>query len=582
MVQTQLNQIALQTQQLISLQSQQLVALQGQQLGYLSQLVKENGSTTQAPGSYTNPQPNQHQSFVAPYCHPIHQATEPVRGSAVVKRPAASNRLQQLEKEKKELQVALDKERRDRLIDIEKRDVQAAFYKEKMNPQLAARVHVPPATRGTDSGQKKRRGRRLSLSQVMIDSAEAGDISHELASLQRGSGSTEQKLPRERKMHAAEEEGCSQERLLSLSSNLTIVKAVVKMQSNLRRSHARKALMKHLQQHEDTILAMAGTVQGRSGWYEFVAPDDQIMVVQYRVSEDGEWKRKMGPMRKQVYKEAFEYTNERRRERQKQRQKQRSENNRTSVSHEKNERLADRQKGSRSTGSVEQVQGAPKTLSLGTNVKVVEAVVKLQSCLRRSQARKAVMKQLQSSADTVLAMAGTVQGQSGWYEFVVPDGQLMAVQYKVGEDGEWKRKKGPMRKQVYKEAFELANKRRRRKHRANKQDKADRTDYKQDKADGTDKDSIKVPQDPVITIPTGTRYKKSAAVAPARPATAYTINTEFNWGDGRGAPDGPHETAKRHVEKRIRCGLLVMLLCCGVGAALYYYLYIPYKRKHGR
>ena len=67
--------------------------------------------------------------------------------------------------------------------------------------------------------------------------------------------------------------------------------------------------------------------------------------------------------------------------------------------------------------------------------------------------------QVQSAEDTILAMPGTVQGQSGWYEFE-HEGELMAVKYDVQVDAdadadEWVQAEGPLTKLQYNELIGL-------------------------------------------------------------------------------------------------------------------------------
>jgi hypothetical protein len=502
----------MQTQQLISLQNQQLVAIHSQQLGQLSQLISVGGGSTT---SNTDAAAIAQRDGFGWTSVPIstHQPQQLQQKTAVkYHENDAQSRVQQLEKERAQLQAALEKETRERREDMRKRereDMKAAFDREKRDikaaspnkssttnktaaggaeARLVVSATIVPKTIGVP--RQGRRGRRLSLSQVLLDSVDAEDVGMEVEALQRGSGSAEKKLKgkggKEGKEAIAKEAPSNahmpaRERRLSLSTNLVIVNAVIKMQANLRRSQARKALMRYLQDHEDTCLAMAGTIQGQSGWYEFLSPDGTTMVVQYKVNEGGEWKRKMGPMRKHVYQEAFEFANERRRDRQQQRHKRRRSDEKkqagaTTTHVDAPNRGADSRTAERHAKKLDDCRRAETagdelsahTLSLGSNAKAMLAVVKLQSCLRRNQARNAVMLQLQGKMDTVLAMAGTVQGQSGWYEFITPDKQLMVVQYKVSSDGEWVRKKGPMRKQVYKEAFQLSNQRRLKQRQARK------------------------------------------------------------------------------------------------------------------
>jgi hypothetical protein len=69
----------------------------------------------------------------------------------------------------------------------------------------------------------------------------------------------------------------------------------------------------------------------------------------------------------------------------------------------------------------------------------LKAVVRFQSYVRRRKERRALVAKMQLDG-TLLAVPGTVQGQSGWYEFEQPTSQgivYMVVRYDVGEDDSW-------------------------------------------------------------------------------------------------------------------------------------------------
>jgi hypothetical protein len=63
-----------------------------------------------------------------------------------------------------------------------------------------------------------------------------------------------------------------------------VVKAVVKLQASVRRSRARKAMVAYMQAN-GTLLSMPGTVQGKSGWYEY-NDNGALVVVKYDVTEE--------------------------------------------------------------------------------------------------------------------------------------------------------------------------------------------------------------------------------------------------------------------------------------------------------
>jgi hypothetical protein len=76
----------------------------------------------------------------------------------------------------------------------------------------------------------------------------------------------------------------------------------VKFQANWRRIQARTAMIAHAAE-QNTLLSMPGTIQGRSGWYEFDEKGERF-VVAYNVTEAGAWEVQKGPMKKNFWLEA--------------------------------------------------------------------------------------------------------------------------------------------------------------------------------------------------------------------------------------------------------------------------------------
>jgi hypothetical protein len=74
-----------------------------------------------------------------------------------------------------------------------------------------------------------------------------------------------------------------------------------------------------------------------------------------------------------------------------------------------------------------------------------KAVTMFQSFVRKMQARKAVMHTLQSQWGAMLAMPGTIQGRSGWYEYINKAGIQVCCKYDVDQESStWTRTKGPL------------------------------------------------------------------------------------------------------------------------------------------
>jgi hypothetical protein len=75
-----------------------------------------------------------------------------------------------------------------------------------------------------------------------------------------------------------------------------LVKAITKMQAIVRRQRARREAVALCAKKSGMLLALPGTIQGESGWYESGASGDgkafkkvPAMIVQYKVSEEGDW-----------------------------------------------------------------------------------------------------------------------------------------------------------------------------------------------------------------------------------------------------------------------------------------------------
>merc|ERR1711998_680713 len=98
------------------------------------------------------------------------------------------------------------------------------------------------------------------------------------------------------------------------------------------------------------------------------------------------------------------------------------------------------------------------------NYLMVRAVTMFQAMHRRIKARKDLVLQMQDQ-ECLLAMPGTIQGRSGWYEYD-EDGEAMVAQFDIGvaEDGdesepEWTLVKGPMKLNSYTEALQIIRER---------------------------------------------------------------------------------------------------------------------------
>jgi hypothetical protein len=177
-----------------------------------------------------------------------------------------------------------------------------------------------------------------------------------------------------------------------------VVAAAIKFQANIRRRQARKQLVVYLARAEGILLAVNGTIQGGSGWYE-MDPGNWSgveMVVKYEVvPTTGEWVQRAGPLKKSAYQEAMRV-------------------------------VAVYGAGGGRVGGLDQVQAG---------LAILVAAVKLQAIIRRNQARKIQVIAL-SQDGRLLAMPGTTQGRSGWYEFYREETPMVA-QFSVSVEGDW-------------------------------------------------------------------------------------------------------------------------------------------------
>jgi hypothetical protein len=197
--------------------------------------------------------------------------------------------------------------------------------------------------------------------------------------------------------------------VLQVSQDVAVANAVIKLQAHVRRTRVRKEMLAHADA-SDTILAMPGTVQGSSGWYEFESSGISL-VVKYRVTGDRQWVLDKGPMKKNVYYEAVNIVRRRQ-------------------------------------GKAPIAPNERKRSDFSAGVAVIGAVVKVQACVRRKKARKRVMAMVQKQGGT-LAMPGTIQGKGGWYQYVGGQGVTNFVKFDIAgtsPNENWEMIEGPFTK----------------------------------------------------------------------------------------------------------------------------------------
>ena len=83
---------------------------------------------------------------------------------------------------------------------------------------------------------------------------------------------------------------------------------------------------------------------------------------------------------------------------------------------------------------------------------IIDGVRRLQCHIRRHIARRDIMRRL---GRRMLAVPGTILGESGWYEYMCPcTAHQLVVWCAAGVDG-WEVKMGPMRRKVFARAMAL-------------------------------------------------------------------------------------------------------------------------------
>jgi hypothetical protein len=162
--------------------------------------------------------------------------------------------------------------------------------------------------------------------------------------------------------------------------------AATKLQSHIRSKGERRGIVKHFMTQTGSCLAMPGTVQGHSGYYEMWANAlETTLVAKFDVLADGQWAMVEGPYTQKEW-------------------------------------------------VVVKVQNKIKN----------KAVLKIQALSRRHVERKALVKAMSEQLGQCLAMSGTIQGKSGYYEMWMPEFDTkMVAGVDVGEDNTWELCEGP-------------------------------------------------------------------------------------------------------------------------------------------
>jgi hypothetical protein len=161
----------------------------------------------------------------------------------------------------------------------------------------------------------------------------------------------------------------------------SVIKAAITFQAKWRAAIARRAIVQQMQQKRGVLLAMPGTIQGRSGWYELFA-HSQHLAIKYDVDENKVWTVAHKPVLVETYKTVIVKTEAKEKEARKAEEKAAKE---------------------QSLAEVEQAIN-------------MNSLIKMQGMVRRLRKRREHAIYVQLERRTLLACPGTVQGSSGWYE----------------------------------------------------------------------------------------------------------------------------------------------------------------------
>jgi hypothetical protein len=245
-------------------------------------------------------------------------------------------------------------------------------------------------------------------------------------------------------------------------------------------------------QDRGTMLAMPGTIQNQSGWYEFVKADGTPKVMHWRI-EEGAWHVVAGPfdrrnyaaakeeqavaatsiqskLRQQAAKRKVEVTAE---------EKKKSDTTNTDTAETKATEKAtveaevDEETGQHSAqGEVKNLKpevlrqnelesafdpalaglvegGGEKVANAAAARRRMDALVKMQAYGRRIAVRSMQVKLL-AVKGIMAAMPGTIQNKSGWYEYYKDD-KALVVHWRVDEQGAWHLLSGPIEKRLWTE-----------------------------------------------------------------------------------------------------------------------------------
>jgi outer membrane protein OmpA-like peptidoglycan-associated protein len=100
------------------------------------------------------------------------------------------------------------------------------------------------------------------------------------------------------------------------------------------------------------------------------------------------------------------------------------------------------------------VRDAQKEAGARRKIIIVRAIVRMQAIYRKQKARRAMVAYAEEKG-VLLAMPGTVGGQSGWYEYT-EEGEEMIAKFDVGcETGQWMLLEGPMKRRLWRTANKI-------------------------------------------------------------------------------------------------------------------------------
>jgi hypothetical protein len=238
--------------------------------------------------------------------------------------------------------------------------------------------------------------------------------------------------------------------------------AAIKLQSMMRAKSARSELVQQLAEH-DACLALPGTIQGKSGVYEMYSePEGASVIARFDIGEGGEWVLVEGPWTKKEWAKRNSKAQEQMQEEQQSRlsrlmgaDEQPEEEQPSFVGNTLNNSLE--------SGAATRIQNIQRrkqaTSAVGDRRQQRQAATQIQAVFRRKAQRDELVKRIGLESQGGLALPGTIQGASGFYEmWVAASDQVVVVHLVTSEKSGWIKDGGPWTRAEWKNKHALASK----------------------------------------------------------------------------------------------------------------------------